>query len=731
MAQRTTFDPAVLKGNGNYYALVIGNKEYPERSRLSKLETPVKDAQDIADILTSLYGFKVKLLLNATRDKIIGSISEYRRTLSDSDNLLIYYAGHGYLDRDAGGRAYWLPVDAEKENKSNWISADDITGDLGALASRHVLIIADSCYSGAMLRDAGSGITPEDKNRFLLQVKAKKSRTLMTSGAIEPVSDGGGAVNSVFAEALIKGLSSEEDAAFSAGTLFSDSVRIRVGGRANQTPLYGPLRNSGDQGGDFIFVRSPKAALPGVSNSNSALENYNSGTLYSDDGKWPEAEAEYQKAVALEPGNAIFRARFGGALYAQRKYAEAETAFREATRLDPKNASYRNMLGNCLANQNRPQEAETVYLQGLAIDPQHFWLNWNLANTLNVRGEYKKGEPYAKKAVELAPNHAEAQHVYALNLAGLRQLAAAEAAFQRALEIDPKPSATWNELGNVQWDTGNYKAAEASYRKAIELSASTSAYHSNLAGVLFFLRRYEETEAEAKKALEISDENARGYYWLGRALYARNRALDAERALRRAAVMASTYADTHNRLAETLAAQKRWEEAVLEFKEAIRLGPNNAYYHSNLADAYKHWDRPDLAEASYKRAIEMAPADPNLQRFYGVFLFDQKRLEEAKALFTRILAAEPTYWLNYDNLGTTLVRLKDFVSAEQVLNKSIQIKSDSASSYYFLAESLEGQGKLEDALKAFEKAAAIAPSGNGPSQAARLKAKLAEKQPQE
>jgi tetratricopeptide (TPR) repeat protein len=720
--QKTKFDPEVLNRAGTYHALIIGNNDY---QHLPKLETAVKDAQDLADILKVLYGFEVKLLLNATRNQIMSSISEYRRTLDDSANLLIYYAGHGELDRGAD-RAYWLPVDAEKENKANWISADDVTGDLRAMPSRHVLIIADSCYSGAM-RDAHAQITPEDKNRFLLQVKAKKSRTLMTSGAIEPVADGGGAVNSVFAEALIQGLSGIDDAAFSAGTLFSDFVRIRVGGRARQTPLYSPLVNSGDQGGDFVFLRTAHSAMPPASTSNTALELHNRGSLYSDDKKWPEAEAEYQKAVALEPGNAIYRSKLGSALYEQRKYAEAEAAYREASRLDPKNASYLNSVGNCLTGQNRGAEAEALYKQGLAIDPQHFWLNHNLADRLNRQGEYKAAEPYATKAAELAPKNFNAQKVQAENLAGLKQMEAAEAAFHRALEIDPKSATAWNELGNLQYGNHNYKASEASYRSVVQLNSTPNTIdHSNLAGALFQLGKYDEAEASAKEALQLSADNYRGNYWLGRVQFVRKQFSDAEHSLRRAAVLESGIADRHYWLGATLAAESRWEEAVLEYKEAIRL-TDAPYYHSNLAVAYTRLNRVDLAESAYKDGIALAPADLELRRYYGGFLYQQKRYEEAKAVATLTLDQEPGNWVNHQNMGVVLLVLKDFAKAEAELRRSIELKADEATPYAKLGEALEGQGKLADAMQAYEQSAKLAPSGDGPAQVQRLKAKLAEK----
>src|SRR5579864_2549817 len=77
---------------GSYYALVIGNNNY---KYLNKLQTAVNDADAMAQMLRQRYGFVAKELRNATRDDIITAMVEYRRTLPENSNLLIYYAGHG------------------------------------------------------------------------------------------------------------------------------------------------------------------------------------------------------------------------------------------------------------------------------------------------------------------------------------------------------------------------------------------------------------------------------------------------------------------------------------------------------------------------------------------------------------------------------------------------------------------------------------------------------------
>lgn len=106
----------------------------------------------IAELLSKEYGFDVKLLLDATRDQVLDAFDDYRRTLGEGDNLLVYYAGHGVLDPDSD-RDFWLPVDADAERRANWLSNSDVADFARAIRARHVLVVADSCYAGTLTRN--------------------------------------------------------------------------------------------------------------------------------------------------------------------------------------------------------------------------------------------------------------------------------------------------------------------------------------------------------------------------------------------------------------------------------------------------------------------------------------------------------------------------------------------------------------------------------------------------
>ncbi|HEY6290934.1 MAG TPA: caspase family protein [Terriglobia bacterium] len=260
--------PASTAQPGRYYALVIGNNNY---RYLPKLQTAVSDANAMAQLLHDQYGFATQVLQNATRNAILTALNEYRRTLPENSNLLIYYAGHGHHDPDTD-KAYWLPVDAQSDNNDNWVSADDITADVKALPSLHVLIISDSCYSGALTRSVDAAINPRERSVYLAKMEKSKSRSLMSSGSDEPVADGGAAGHSVFAGALLDSLRQIDPDEFTAAELFQRFVQPAVAGGSDQLPQYSPIRNSGHAFGDFIFFRQSGSKHDAQIQAASAVE---------------------------------------------------------------------------------------------------------------------------------------------------------------------------------------------------------------------------------------------------------------------------------------------------------------------------------------------------------------------------------------------------------------------------------------------------------------------------
>jgi hypothetical protein len=235
--------------HGAFHALVIGINGY---TAFPSLRSAIVDATALGDLLANRYGFQVTRLIDPTRGEIITALSALRGALRPEDNLLVYYAGHGVVD-PVTERGYWLPIDAHQDEPTNWLSNATLTDMVRAIQARHVLVIADSCYSGTLLRTAAPAIQAQHERADWLQhLSENRSRTVLTSGGLESVLDSGGGRHSVFANALLEVLR-ENKAILDAQALF-DPVRRFVVLNANQTPQYSEIYGSGHEGGDFLFV---------------------------------------------------------------------------------------------------------------------------------------------------------------------------------------------------------------------------------------------------------------------------------------------------------------------------------------------------------------------------------------------------------------------------------------------------------------------------------------------
>ena len=185
---------------------------------------------------------------------MIDTIHNLSRKLTDKDNLLIYYAGHGELDENTN-KGYFLPIDAKANKRSTWISNDFIRDEALATKARHVLLIADSCFAGSLMRSVDiskTNLSISNNKIYIKKMEKKKSRRVIASGGNEEVIDSlPGENHSLFAKKLIEILDNSQTV-FNTSDIFED-IRRYVANNAKQAPEQGKLHGTGDDGGDFFF----------------------------------------------------------------------------------------------------------------------------------------------------------------------------------------------------------------------------------------------------------------------------------------------------------------------------------------------------------------------------------------------------------------------------------------------------------------------------------------------
>jgi hypothetical protein len=239
----------VAINTGKYYAVIIGNSTYNDPG-LANLKRPVQDARALKEVLVTKYMFdneNVYLPLEKDLESIILIFDELQRRLTEDDNLLIFYAGHGKMDDT--GLGYWLFSDAKLNSTFRWLPNSRLTDYMSSYKAKHILLIADACFAGSIYETRG---VIDDAPESIQDLYKNKSRKAITSGGTSEVSD-----NSKFAEYLIDQLQNNSNKYLTSSELYH-SIQVAVQNNSKNSPRWGAVQNVGDKNGDFVFILREK-----------------------------------------------------------------------------------------------------------------------------------------------------------------------------------------------------------------------------------------------------------------------------------------------------------------------------------------------------------------------------------------------------------------------------------------------------------------------------------------
>ncbi|MEO9474424.1 MAG: caspase family protein [Cyclobacteriaceae bacterium] len=239
---------STITTDGDFYALLIGVNDYQD-PEIASLDKPIADARRLGDVLEQYYTFapeNITYLENPTRSQIVDALDRLRKTIGEEDNLLLFYAGHGYWDKDTE-TGYWIPSNGRKTSTADWFRNTTLTDQLRTIKSKHTLLIADACFSGSIFKSRSVFIS--DEAVAIKKLYELPSRKAMTSGTLTEVPD-----RSEFLKYLTKRLETNSEKYLPSAELFS-SFRRAVINNSDVIPQYGTMQKVGDEGGDFIFIR--------------------------------------------------------------------------------------------------------------------------------------------------------------------------------------------------------------------------------------------------------------------------------------------------------------------------------------------------------------------------------------------------------------------------------------------------------------------------------------------
>ncbi len=247
------------------HAVVIGVDRY---EKLPPLRAAERDAEELARVLAA-KGFAVEKLLGraATREAVVRVLGdELPARVGPRDRVLVYFAGHG-VSRGAGESAvgYLLVADGDPDHPAaTGIPMTELVRWFGEYPAKHVMLLADACYSGLALSTRSVGLRPA-MERYLEAVTRRPVRVVFVAGGErEEAHEWQG--RGLFTHFVLRALDGAADANRD-GIVTSDEIVAYVKPEVSVTAqrLWGANQHpqSGRSGeGELVFLSPLGAELP-------------------------------------------------------------------------------------------------------------------------------------------------------------------------------------------------------------------------------------------------------------------------------------------------------------------------------------------------------------------------------------------------------------------------------------------------------------------------------------
>lgn len=314
-------------------AVVIGIDQYGHG--IPSLRTAVNDARRLVDVLARQHGYEVTAVIDvdATRARLVELLThELPARIEADDRVLFYFAGHGVaIDGHDGPNGYLLPVDANRGDESTYLTMPLVHDALLALPCRHMLVVLDSCFSGAFrwsgTRGGGAPLEVVHRERYERFVSSPAWQVLTSAAqdqeALDQLATGtlgqrdGDGDHSPFAQALFEGLGGLADlmprdggdALITANELYvyvDDRLQAAAqDAKRRQKPLLWPLTRH--EAGEFVFTvpgrelqLPPAPPLDAAANPWRGLAAYEKGDAGLFFGR-AEATAALRSAIEQRP----------------------------------------------------------------------------------------------------------------------------------------------------------------------------------------------------------------------------------------------------------------------------------------------------------------------------------------------------------------------------------------------------------------------------------------------
>jgi len=406
---------------------------------------------------------------------------------------------------------------------------------------------------------------------------------------------------------------------------------------------------------------------------------------------------QLRKVIALSANFVRAHVALGKALLQDGKVPDAIAELQEAVRLEPQNGEARYQLGLALARTERKEEAEEALRKGRELVS---------ANDRNQNAN-----------LDIAEGRA------ALENGDLDQAATK---FRHAAKVQPDASELHRYLGLVLEKQGDKAGASAEYRKALELKPTDMSTRRSLEGLTSvssgpdesgetkrfegYIRdkKFEEVEPLLAAYVKEQPKSSWAWYALGYSQFAQQKIGKSIESLAKSLELDVKNAEAHKILGRDLMIIGRFDAAQTEFEQGIRYNPQSAEMHYNQGKLFSIQDNWEPARKELAAAVSIDPSYVEALDALGLALEALGDDAGAVANYQKAIAISEEQKSNFSsahvNLSAYYNRTGDPDKGLEYANKAIALARESDRAWFQKAKALERQGHVDEAVDALNHA---------------------------
>jgi tetratricopeptide (TPR) repeat protein len=419
-------------------------------------------------------------------------------------------------------------------------------------------------------------------------------------------------------------------------------------------------------------------------------------------GRYPEALAAYDAAMADHPEDVVAKSGRAEALKAMGRYPEALAAYDVAIADHPENAVAKSGRAEVLKAMGRYPEALAAYDVAMADHPEDVVAKNGRAEVLKALGRYPEALAAYDAAMADHPENAVAKSGRAEVLKAMGRYPEALAAYDAAMADHPENAVAKSGRAEVLKALGRYPEALAAYDAAMADHPEDVVAKNGRAEVLKALGRYPEALAAYDAAIADHPEDAVAKNGRAEVLKALGRYPEALAAYDAAIANHPESVVAKNGRAEVLKVLGRYPEALAAYDAAIADHPENAVAKSGRAEVLKVLGRYPEALAAYDAAIVDHPENAVAKSGRAEVLKVMGKLSEAATAYVAIREQHPEDLVTRNGYASVLLVLGDYSHALDLLPVTKPECVEDWIGWHIRGMALMRCGKLEEALQVLE-----------------------------